>query len=233
MSFTEIINSNIFYIYVGIVLGAMLIQNIIMMRIAKRRAGKISMDHAMLRKGFVTGISISILPCIPVILVFIALVPILGNPTPWLRLSVVGSAGFEATAAAMGASAVGEEASAAGITITGWIAAIWVMSCAGCTSALFSTLLNRPMQALYNKVGKFDMKLVLALGAGAMAGIMAYATVTFGLGDLDGNFPVFLASFLVGWLINIIAKKTKQKWLGDFQMAFSMIVAMAVACILF
>ena len=236
MSYTDFYNAPWMYIFVGVILFLILAQNFIMMKKAWKHAhDDLGLSHAEIRKGLTNGIIVSIAPTIPVIIVMLTLIPLLGGPLPWLRLSVIGSATIESVAASVGMEAVGEVLQLGGYTIVGWVAACWVMSLGNSTSLVWSTLAIKPISRMYSAAGKFDIRLVLCIGAGCLAGVMAYSTVSWGLSDVGTNGVIFFASFVLSVVISFIHKKLlpRQTWIGDFQMAICMIFGMTLACIMF
>lgn len=78
------------------------------------------------------------------------------------------------------------------------------------------------------------MKLVLSIGSGCMAGIMAYVSVSYGFSAMSTKGVVFCISFAVGaLLVYLYNKKPKFKKLSDYVMTISMVVAMVAACFIF
>lgn len=235
MSYTEICNQPWMFIFVGVILLAVIAQNAIAMRKAWKHAkNDLGIPPEQIRKGLTNGIIVSIVPTIPVIIVLLSLIPLLGTPLPWLRLSVIGSATFESMAASIGVETAGEALQVGGYTVAGWIAACWCMGVGGSSSVVWSLIAIKPIEKLFGAAEKFNFKLVLTIGTGCLMGIMAYGAISFGLDDLSGKFKVWLPSFLLGMFLVYISKKfPKQKWINDFLMAICMIVGMVVACILF
>ena len=232
MSYTEICNASWMYIFVAVILIGCLLQTIIMMRKAWKHAQELGLENSQIRKGLTNGIIVSIMPTIPVMIVFLSLVNLLGAPLPWLRLSVIGSATFESLAASLGVTAVGETLTVGGYTINGWIAACWCMSIGGSSALVWSILATKPISKIYGKAEKFNIKLVLAIGTGCLIGNMAYATVAFGLDSISDKGIVFMSSFIMGTILVILNKKfPKQRWINDFLMAICMIGGMIVACL--
>ncbi len=232
MSYTKICNAPWLYIFVVIILLGCLAQTLIMMKKAWSHAKELGLNNAQIRKGLTNGIVVSIIPTLPVIIVFLSLVPLLGAPLPWLRLSVIGSATFESMASSIGVSSVGEELVVGGYTIAGWIAACWCMSIGGSTNIVWSTLMIKPISKLYGAAEKFNIKLILTIGTGCLMGIMAYATVAFGLGSISDKGIVFGSSFILGAVMVALSRKfPEKKWINDFLMAVCMIFGMVVACV--
>lgn len=234
MKYTEICNSTWMFIWVGLLLVAVIVQSLVYMRKARDHGLEIGLEKGQMRKGLTTGITISILPTLPVLIVLLSLMPLLGIPLPWLRLSIIGSAYYETYAATTALECVGEAFEVGAFSAYGWIAAAWVMTVGGSACILWSSLAIKPISALYEKAEKFDMNLVLTIGGGCLAGIMAYVSVNYGLSAVSTKGVVFLTSFAVGALMVLIHKKLPAaKWISDLTMTVSMVVAMVVACIVF
>lgn len=232
MSYTEICNVPWLYIFVTVILLGCLAQTVIMMRKAWKHALELGLDNAQIRKGLANGVIVSIIPTIPVIVVFLALVPLLGTPLPWLRLSVIGSATFESMASSIGVESVGEQLVVGGYSIKGWIAACWCMSIGGSTALVWSTFATKPISKLYGAAEKFNLKLVLVLGTGCLTGVMAYSTVAYGLNSMADKGIVFISSFALGAVMVALARKfPEKKWINDSLMAVCMIFGMIIACV--
>lgn len=227
-------NSPIFFIWVGVLLLLVIAQCSVWMKKAWTRGKALGLEGRQMMKAVRTGILISILPTIPVLIVFLSLAQLLGIPLPWLRLSIIGSASYESYAATTALQCVGEEMTVNGFTQLGWIAAAWVMTVGGSISVLWSILAIRPISLAYAKAEAVDVGLVMAIGSGCLLGIMAYVSVTNGWGAMSTKGVVFTISFACGALLKLIQSKCKgAKWLSDYLMAISMLVAMVAACIIF
>ena len=234
MNYTEICNQPWIFLFAGIIIALILGQNFVMMRKAWRHAkNDLGYTDSQIKKAMFNGISISIVPTIPVIVVMLALIPMLGTPLPWLRLSVIGSATIESIAATLGIESVGEVLQVGGYTIAGWIAACWVMNLGNSSSLVWSTIAIKPICSLYGAAEKFDIKLVLAIGAGCLCGIMGYSVVSMGLSAMSTKGIVYLPSFALGTAMTLLAKKNpKFKWMNEWLMAICMIFGMILAMII-
>lgn len=222
------------FAWVAVLLLLVIVQCLIYMRRAWIRAKNLGVEPKKIKKALTTGILISILPTLPVLVVFLSLMQLLGIPLPWLRLSIIGSAAYESYAAGTALQCVGQELTVGGFDKLGWVSAVWVMTVGGSVSVLWSILAIRPISAAYKKAEKIDVKLVLAIGSGCLIGIMAYVSVGYGWGTMSTKGVVFTISFLCGAVLILIQKKCqKAKWLSDYLMAISMLAAMAAACMIF
>ena len=208
MVYTEICNAVWMYLWVGALLLAVILQCLVFMK----KAWKHALELGLL----------------------LSLMPLLGVPLPWLRLSIIGSAYYETYAATTALECVGETMKLNEYSAVGWVAAAWVMTIGGSACVLWSSLAIKPISMLYEKAEKIDMKLVLSIGAGCLAGVMAYVSVSYGFSAMSTKGVVFCISFAVGaLLVWIHNKRPKAKWLSDYLMTISMLVAMAAACIIF
>lgn len=234
MKYTEICNSLWMWLWVGALLSAVIVQCLIFMKVAWKHALEIGLQPSQIKKGLTTGITVSIMPTLPVLLVLLSLMPLLGTPLPWLRLSIIGSAYYETYAASTALECVGEVFEVNGYSAAGWIAAAWVMTVGGSACVLWSSLAIKPISMIYEKAEKFDLKLVLTIGSGCLAGVMAYVSVTYGFSAMSTKGVVFCISFAVGALLVFLHNKMpKAKWMSDYLMTISMIAAMIAACIIF
>jgi hypothetical protein len=231
MQYAEIANSTWMYVLTSVILIGVIVQSLVYMKRAWLRAHDLGMTDEQIKKGLLTGITISIVPTLPVLIVFISLIKLMGIPLPWLRLSVIGSAMYEMLAADIGVKAVSEEFAVNGYSAYAWTSAAWTMALGACTCVLWSIFATKPISMVYDQVEKFDPSLVLAVGTGCMAGVMGYASTSYGFKG-KAELTVFGASFIASTLIMLIQKKMPgQKWLGDFNMALSMIFGMIIACV--
>ncbi len=101
------VNHPILFVFVALIIAAVLGQSVYFLVKSVRRAKKIGMDKKLIRKTIVTAAIFTVAPAISIVITVIALSQSLGIALPWLRLSVVGSLSYEAIAAANAASGMG------------------------------------------------------------------------------------------------------------------------------
>lgn len=232
MSYTEICNDPWMFVYVFLVIAGCCLQSYVLARRAWKHGLAIGLSPSEVRKPLTTGILVSIFPTIPVVITLISLIPLMGSPLPWLRLSVIGGAAAETMSATAGVEAVGEVLQVGGYTINGWIAAAYIMCFSQTCAVIFSVIFNKPIAKLYEGGKTINTKLPTVIGTGCVLGVMGYATINFGLGAISTNGIVFGVSFLVGAILVFAGNKfPAQKWIKDSLMAISMLAAMVVACI--
>ena len=101
------VNHPLIFLFVGVIVLAVLLQSVYFLVRAYRRAKEIGMDTKKLKKVITTSAIFTIAPAIAIVISVITLSHDLGIALPWLRLSVVGSLSYETIAATNAESAMG------------------------------------------------------------------------------------------------------------------------------
>ncbi|MEL7567690.1 MAG: DUF5058 family protein [Dehalobacterium sp.] len=231
--YNEVANATWLYIAVGIILTLCTLQILIFMKKAYDQAVMLGMDKSLIQKAFPVGFSVSILPALPILITFLTLIPLMGVPIPWMRLTVIGSPMIETIAAQLGVTSVGEEFAVNAYSISAFAAAVFVMSVGGAISILWSVVALKPIDMAYSKTKKFDMKLVNFIGGACMCGVLGFVSADQSTKSTVGALEAFVAAFICSTTITFIHKKfsAKTKWLRDFNMTLGMLVGMAYVCI--
>ena len=109
MDYLAIANAPIFWALCGITVVISLAQALLFMRQAKRAAVEVNLEQGLANKAFKIGLISAIGPACGVFIVMVGLMASIGGPMAWLRLSIIGAAATELSAATMGAQAAGVE----------------------------------------------------------------------------------------------------------------------------
>ena len=100
-------NDPLLFLFVGIIVAAVLGQSVFFLVKSIRRAKEKGMDMTKIKKTIITAAIFTIAPAIAIVITVISLSKSLGIALPWLRLSVVGSLSYEAIAAQNAAAGMG------------------------------------------------------------------------------------------------------------------------------
>lgn len=225
--YLEIANSKVFFFCSSIVVGFIILQSILFMNLAFKEGKRLGLSNSSMIRAFRTGAVSTVIPTLAVIVALITMVPVLGIPFPWLRLSVIGSAPYELMAAGIGAKAMGIDG-LGGVGYTGQVFAssVWTMCIGSVWSVTLVAVFLRRIQARYSKKTNDDPRWKSILTNAAFLGVFSIFIadpVTKG-----GIALLTLASGAVIMTVFAIAiVKLKQSWLKEFALAFSMIGAMA------
>ncbi|MDA3931952.1 MAG: DUF5058 family protein [Tenericutes bacterium] len=218
---------------------------------AKQRAKEIDMPDSVLKKTVITSISFSILPSIGIFIGVITMAGLLGIPLPWVRLSVLGALHYELLAVKIAAEGV----SVATLTIQNFVTISFVMTIAIIWGALFALFFFKKYQkAVVDKVDTSNKNsfanlifqsvfigLVSAFFGDAFSKIFSYKTPVIESGAYTGAFInnptfvpviVFVFSLMMMAFFDYLIKKKNIKWLENFQLSLSMVLAMGLAVVL-
>ena len=205
------------------------------------RAGiSVGMDRKVLRKAIVSSATFTILPAFSILLGVVALSGSMGIPLPWLRLSVIGNLQYEVNVAQIAATGVG----LTGLKITEMTAEAFVtialvmtagilggaLLCLFTLKAYSKKLSGKPKAAGAAKKTFGDWAMV-AMFVGMCA---AYIGSYVGQAAQGTLLPLMTA--IVAALAMCVCEWFERKkhcvWLENFDLAASMLVAMAAAVLL-
>lgn len=217
------------------VVALVAIQAVIFVGRARKAAPIVGLTEAETNKAFRVGMTSAIGPALAVFVVMLGLMAAIGGPLAWQRLSVIGAAPTELTAATMAAQAQGLDLGGPGYGLINFANATWVMALNGGAWLLSTALLTDKLGMLNEKLSGGDPRKIALLGAGAMSGAFGYM---FGneLRKILNPDPIVQASAIAAIVSGItmlvldrIAKKVPA--LVEHTLGLSMLVGMAGAVI--
>jgi hypothetical protein len=229
--YLDIANTKILFILVIIVILFVLGQAFVFLAKAWREGIKIGMDKGKMVNAIKSSAVFSIVPSLPIILSLIAMVPVLGLPFPWLRLSVIGSAPYELMAADIGAKSMGIKGlGAAGYTDKVFANSLWIMTVGILWGLMIVIFFLKRFQKGMNKIKKKDSKwleiMISALYFGMLCTFIGQPVVEGGVALLT-----LISSAAIMAILGILIKKFKMNWLTNFALSISMVGAMVLAII--
>lgn len=118
MDYLSIANAPVFWGLCGITVLISLGQALLFMRQANKTSAEVNLPQELPKKAFKIGMISAIGPACGVFIVMVGLMASIGGPMAWLRLSIIGAAATELSAATMGAQAAGVEFGGEGYTLT-------------------------------------------------------------------------------------------------------------------
>ena len=230
MKFFDVANGNLLFILVGAGIAYVLLQCILFLRMALRRARELGMEQKVVADTIKSSAVFTLAPSIAVALGLAAIAPSLGIAWPWLRLSVIGSVSYELMAANMASSALGfsqlADAAKAGPEPLGAIMFAMTGGLAGAIilDIIFIKKVDSLAVRMKAKAGEFG---IVALGVLFFAVLAVFVVPFFGQGFVA--VATFFTGIILTLLLSFIARQFKVAWLGNFILAFSLILAMSSA----
>lgn len=227
-------NNTFMYVVVALVIAFVLLQSIVFFIKAWRRGKELGMDMKALKKTVGSSALFTVAPAFAILLGVVALSNALGFPLPWLRLTVIGSLTYEATAAAAAATAIGSSLSQR-ITDPKIFAAIaWVMALGIIPGLVLVPLLGKKIEKGISSIKSKDSKWGQIFLSGLFLGMISaflglvFARVQEGLA---GWIPVFvmLASAALMMICGLVRKAFNAKWIEDYALPISLLGGMALS----
>jgi hypothetical protein len=221
-----------------LVVTFVLIQSVVFLVRAWKRGLEIGLTKNKMKQAIRTSAVLSIVPTIPILLALVAMVPVLGLPFPWIRLSIIGAAPYELVAADMGAKSMGLAGlGAEGYTAEAFANSMWVMSIGIIWGILFCIFglksYTKKIKNMKEKDSTWGAILIMALFFGMLSSFVApyFGNLAVGANGSAAWIPVLtlVSSGLIMGLLTWTVNKFKIDWLSNFSMSISMIAGMALA----
>jgi len=226
-TFFDIVNSSLLYMLVGTVIAVVIILSLLFAKKAWKRALELGYTTAQLKTVITSTIVATIVPSIAIVIGLFALAPLLGNPWPWLRLSVIGSVTYELMAADMAASSMGVAlVDLPTVGIEAFVNIMFVMTVGISAGLLVLLFFGEKIQKGIGSMGKNKQ----SFGIVALECFMIGLLVTFMPAILTGGVVTTLTLFTSATItisMGLIVQKYKIYWLKDFILAFALFGGMA------
>ena len=222
-------------------------------------AKKLNMDTKILKKTIINSAVFTILPSISILIGVVTLSGILGIPLPWIRLTVIGALHYEgvaANAAYEGIKSLSELTDVQFVTIA-FVMTLGILS--GPLYCLFGfksydkKILSKAKADSEVEVKEETVEVVndenkkpkknfgdVLFNAVFIAMICSFLAVDVAKvfdkeqGAVKNYVPivVIITTFLSMFILDILQKKLKWKWLASFDLGLSMLIGMTVAVLL-
>ncbi len=231
MSHLTVANSSAMAILCGITILIVLLQPVLFVMAALKRAKELNMSREEIKQAATSSAVFSIIPSLPIIISYLLLVPALGRFFPWLRLSVVGSAVYETMVANMAAEAFGLESITSGdIPADIFIGIVFVVTIGILGGNIFNVLFlktyDKKVEALKTKNASLVPMITTAMFLGLYGTMAAPHLTNF------SSIPAISAIFVAGISALVLGKvAVRFKKLKEFAFPLSMIIGMLASCV--
>lgn len=232
------VNSPILFVFVGIIILAVLGQSVYFLVRALKRAGEIGISKSTIKKTVASSAVFTIAPAVAILVGVVALSKSLGIALPWLRLSIIGSITYETVAANNALQALGLEAGSQITDPNVYITVLWVMTVGIAAGLILVPFVTKKIQGGISKIGMKDKKwgeiFNNAMFLGMISAFLGFVFCDVGnviKGDTSGLIPVCVmaVSAIIMVICGGLSTKFKIRWLTDYALPLSLIGAMASA----
>lgn len=225
----KIANESILWIICSITVIITLIQAALYIKLSIKTATKLNIPKETCKKAFKTGLITSIGPSIAVFIVMVGMMAVIGGPISWLRLSIIGSAPTELTAAKVGAEAMGVTFGGPDYTAETLVVSWLTMTLNGVGWLLFVCFFAHKLEKIRVKVGGTNPKSLAVFGGAAMLGVYGYLNS----GDVvkgGGNLVAVIAGATAMMLMVKLSEKIPK--IKEYNLGIAMLTGMVMAVIL-
>jgi hypothetical protein len=231
-NYLDIASSAGMWVACSVIIVVVLLQAIRITVISLRAGMAIGMSKKQMLAAFRSGITTALVPSIAILLGLALLIPRLGVPFPWMRLSVIGSVTYELIAAGAAANEMGLEGISGSFTGTVFTTVVWVMSLGVIFNLLVIGIFTPSIKKLKDRVAGGDEGWMRVMTAAAFFGAVGYMVaqpVVRGGAPLVALIGGFIGMLILGAIIQL----GKQNWLKEWALAIAIIGGMAAAGIAF
>ncbi len=228
------VNSGFLYAVTAVVIVFVLAQSVFFLVKAARRARKLNITSATIRKTIASSALFTIAPAVAILLGVITLSKFMGLPFPWLRLSVLGALTYELPAATSTATAMELSLSQPITDARAFGAIAWVMTL-GIIPGIFLVLfglkkIQGGVLSIKNKDPKWGTIFMDSMFLGMISAFVGMLFADVHLGR-PGFIPLVVAliSAAIMGICGLLLKKLNWKWLEQYALPISMLGAMAAS----
>lgn len=229
MDYLSIANAPVFWGLCGITVLISLGQALLFMRQANKTSAEVNLPQALPKKAFKIGMISAIGPACGVFIVMVGLMASIGGPMAWLRLSIIGAAATELSAATMGAQAAGVEFGGEGYTLTIMAVSWFAMALNGAGWLVVSGTITPALEKLRGKLSGGDTKWLAVLSGACSLGIFGYLNaneIVKGLGNTIACLAGALSMVaIMKWVV------PKHPKIAEYSLGIAMIIGMFFAVI--
>lgn len=228
----KIANGKAVWFLAAFIVVVAILQAIMYTKLAYKTAGEIGMEKAVCDQAMKTGMITAIGPSIAIFIVMVGLMSVIGGPLAWMRLSIIGAAPTELTAATVGAEAYGVTFGGADYDLMALATSWWTMAINGAGWLLLVGLFTPKLEVIREKVSGDDTQWLGVLAGAATLGIFGYLNS----GDVvkgGSNLVAVILGAIVMVILGIITDKNeKLKPVKEYALGIAMLIgvlgAMAV-----
>lgn len=230
------------YLIVGLIFSYVLLQSVVFLVKARKRAFELNFTKEQIRKTITSSMIFSIAPSMAILFGLVILTKIFGPMVAGLRLGTLGALTYELPAATNVIQGVFNlNIGSTAITSEMIVTALWVMTLGCIPPLLIVPLFLKKISTKFDQIKEKDSAwkniMMDALFLGMISAFVGYvvAPVT---NEITGETYISLLAILVLLssagliiLLGFIMKKFKQDWLKNYALPLSMITSMALALV--
>jgi hypothetical protein len=225
--YLEIANSPGMWIACSAIIVVVFFQVVRLTHISFRAGREIGLTRKQMLMAFRSGFVTAIVPSVAILLGLALLIPRLGLPFPWMRLSVIGSVTYELISAGVAATEMGLDGLSGAFDNEVFSVVVWTMSVGAITGLLVVAFFAPSINKLKNRVAGGDEGWMQVMTSAAFFGAVSYMVAQ---PVVKGGAPLIalLGGFVSMALIGAVIELGKQKWLKEWALSLAIISGMLI-----
>ncbi len=220
-------NAPVLWLLASITIMISVLQAVLFVRKSNEMTKKAELDPALPKQAFRIGLITAIGPALGVFIVMVGLMASIGGPIAWLRLSIIGAAATELSAATIGAQAAGVELGSPQFGMTALAVSWFVMALNGAGWLLFTGVATPSLEKLRTKVSGGDNKWLAIISGACSLGIFGYLNSGDILKGVPNAVSVLIGAVSMIILVRIVCKKIPK--LMEYSLGIAMIIGIFAA----
>lgn len=226
-----IANQPMLWFICGILVVLVVIQAAWFVKLCKKEAVAIGYDVKNVNQAVKTGMVTALGPAFAGFIVMVGMMSVVGGPITWQRLSIIGAAQTELTAAQLAAQAMGLELGGPGYDVSALTLGFFVMGLNGCGWLLMTAVATGSMESVRQKMAGGDPKWLTILSSAITCGLfgnLVAQRLLMGKGQMIAAFVGFACQIFLDRVVGPKVPAIKSLALG-----ISLIVAILAAAIFY
>lgn len=223
----EIASSLTLWVIAFVLIGIVIFQSIMFIRIARKSAPEVGLTKEDMKKAVKVSFVTSIGPSLAIGIVVISLITLLGSPMVLARLGIIGSAQTETGAAEVGAKVAGIPLGSDLFTTEAFTLVVWTMSVGAVGWLLFVFLFTKTMGKIQHTVLMKHPKKMTLITMAAMIGAFGALAMEQMIVS-PSYFVTGIVSILTMYLMQFLTVKLGDKgnWIKEWSLGIAILVGM-------
>ena len=193
-------NQGALWFICGILVLLVVVQSAWFVKLCKKEAVAIGYEVKNINNAVKTGMITALGPAFAGFVVMVGMMSQVGGPITWQRLSIIGAAQTELTAASLAAQAMGLELGGPGYDVKALTFGFFLMGLNGCGWLLMTAITTGSMESVRQKVAGGDAKWLAILSTAVTCGLFGNIVaqrLLMGKGQTVGCLTGFICQFIL------------------------------------
>jgi hypothetical protein len=233
MNYLNIANSGWMWFAVAVPMAVLALQVGLILKKSLKNGNQMGVNKTQIKSAVIASATASVGPSVSILTGLISLMVMMGAPIAWMRLSYIGAVMYEMTSADVGAQAVGVPFEQSSMTAEAFANGVWAMVLGSIGWIIVSALFTDKIDGLRVKLSGGNPKALPVITAAATLG--CYCSLTFNkmypIASSNKSIFAVIGGALTIYVISLLNKKRKAKWVSTWSATIAMVVGVAFACI--